>query len=359
MNNVFIFCYLEVVDLTVYQRFLANEKIRRLTVLLFVVFVLFLVRSMITTILLTFIFTYLMIHLVQIIQRFVRIPTGVLAIMIYTLIIYLIYLAFTKYIPMLIHQTFDMIQSVIDFYEHQPKDADPVLQYIHTYIERNDFFEQLQNGASIALGYLQDIGKMAVAFAMSFILSFFFMIEKKKTIVFSRLFLKSEFSWFFQDIYYFADKFVNTFGLVLEAQFVIALLNTLLTTIALAVFGFHQLLSLAIMIFILSLIPVAGVIISCIPLSFIAYSQGGIRDVVYILITILIVHLIESYVLNPKLMSSKTELPIFYTFVVLLVSERFFGVWGLIVGIPIFTFFLDVLKVKKIPNHLPKETDIP
>ncbi|MDC9277123.1 AI-2E family transporter, partial [Clostridioides difficile] len=145
-----------------------------------------------------------------------------------------------------------------------PKDADPVLQYIHTYIERNDFFEQLQNGASIALGYLQDIGKMAVAFAMSFIFSFFFMIEKKKTIVFLRLFLKSEFFWLYQYFYYFADKFINTFCLVFEAKFVIALLNTLLTTIALAVFGFHQLLSLALMIFILSLIPVAGVIISCI-----------------------------------------------------------------------------------------------
>ncbi len=32
------------------------------------------------------------------------------------------------------------------------------------------------------------------------------------------------------------------------------------------------------------------------------------------LMTILVVHLIESYVLNPKLMSSKTDLPIFYTF---------------------------------------------
>ncbi|NRE04462.1 hypothetical protein DBN73_17895, partial [Enterococcus faecalis] len=42
-------------------------------------------------------------------------------------------------------------------------------------------------------------------------------------------------------------------------------------------------------------------------------------------------------VLNPKFMSSKTELPIFYTFVILLVSERLFGVWGLIVGIPVFT----------------------
>ena len=138
MNNVFIFCYLEVVDLTVYQRF---WRMKNTPSHCFIIcrFVLFLVRSMITTILLTFIFTYLMIHLVQIIQRFVRIPTGVLAIMIYTLIVYLIYLAFTKYIPMLIHQTFDMIQSVINFYEHQPKDADPVLQYIHTYIERNDF----------------------------------------------------------------------------------------------------------------------------------------------------------------------------------------------------------------------------
>ena len=67
---------------------------------------------------------------------------------------------------------------------------------------------------------------------------------------------------------------------------------------------------------------------------------------IYILALITIVHLFESYVLNPKFMSSKTELPIFYTFVILLVSERLFGVWGLIVGIPVFTFFLDVLKVK-------------
>ncbi len=54
-------------------------------------------------------------------------------------------------------------------------------------------------------------------------------------------------------------------------------------------------------------------------------------------------------------MSSKTELPIFYTFIVLLISERFLGVWGLIVGIPIFTFLLDILKVKEIPNHPLKE----
>ena len=59
----------------------------------------------------------------------------------------------------------------------------------------------------------------------------------------------------------------------------------------------------------------------------------------------MIIHGIEAYILNPKLMSSKTDLPVFYTFVVLIFSQHFFGVWGLIIGIPVFVFLLDVLDV--------------
>jgi len=59
----------------------------------------------------------------------------------------------------------------------------------------------------------------------------------------------------------------------------------------------------------------------------------------------MIIHAIEAYILNPKLMSSKTDLPVFYTFIVLIFSQQFFGVWGLIIGIPVFVFLLDVLDV--------------
>ena len=68
----------------------------------------------------------------------------------------------------------------------------------------------------------------------------------------------------------------------------------------------------------------------------------------------MIIHAIEAYILNPKFMSSRTKLPIFYTFVILLVSEKFLGVWGLIVGIPIFNFFLEILGVK-IRTKLTKD----
>ena len=166
---------------------------------------------------------------------------------------------------------------------------------------------------------------------------------------FSRQFLSSKLlGWFFNDLYYFGKKFVNTFGVVLEAQFFIAICNTVITMICLTFMHMPQIFALGLMVFILSLIPVAGVIISLVPLSMVAYSVGGWRYIAYILIMVVVIHAIEAYVLNPKFMSSRTELPIFYTFVVLLVSEHLFGTWGLIVGVPIFTFLLDIADVKPI-----------
>ena len=121
--------------------------------------------------------------------------------------------------------------------------------------------------------------------------------------------------------------------------------------IGLAFMHMPQIIALGLMVFILSLVPVAGVIISLIPLSIIGYSVGGIRYVIYIFIMIMIIHAIEAY---PKFMASKTELPIFYTFLVLLVAEHFWGTWGLIVGVPIFTFLLDVLGIKSAKKSKKK-----
>ena len=124
---------------------------------------------------------------------------------------------------------------------------------------------------------------------------------------FSKTFLSSQhLSWFFKDLDFFGKKFVNTFGVVLEAQFFIALTNTALTMIALFFMKMPQIFALGLMVFIMSLVPVAGVIISLVPLSMVGYSVGGIRYIVYLIIVILVIHIIESYVLPLKFMSSWT-----------------------------------------------------
>ena len=338
-----------------WHRFIDNVPLRRFVVLALLIWVLYLMRGMLSAILLTFIFTYIVVHWVRFVQRWIpRLPSLLVVLATYVVLIAAVYFAVTKYLPLLITQIVKMVNSVLKFYQSQ--DGSWLIKQLNHYISAKTVTAQVKHGINLAFSTLTSLTKMAVTFFMSFILSFFYTIELKQMYSFSRLFLTSDlFSWLFEDIYYFGKKFVNTFGVVLEAQFFIALCNTALTTICLMFMHMPQILALALMVFIFSLVPVAGVIISLIPLSMVGYSVGGIRDVIYIIIMIIASHALESYVLNPKFMSSRTELPIFYTFVVLLVSDKLSGTWGLIVGVPIFTFLLDIMGVKSIGNKKQSE----
>lgn len=338
-----------------WHRFIDNVPLRRFVVLALLIWVLYLVRGMLSAILLTFIFTYIVVHWVRFVQRWLpKLPSLLVVLVTYAVLIAAVYFAVTKYLPLLITQIIKMVNSVLKFYQSQ--DGSWLIKQLNHYISAKTVTAQVKHGINLAFSTLTSLTKMAVTFLMSFILSFFYTIELKQMYSFSRLFLTSDlFSWLFEDIYFFGKKFVNTFGVVLEAQFFIALCNTALTTICLMFMHMPQILALALMVFVFSLVPVAGVIISLIPLSMVGYSVGGIRDVIYIIIMIIAIHALESYVLNPKFMSSRTELPIFYTFVVLMVSEKLFGTWGLIVGVPIFTFLLDIMGVKSIGDKKQSE----
>ncbi|WP_249646218.1 AI-2E family transporter, partial [Lysinibacillus sp. D3C2_S12] len=87
----------------------------------------------------------------------------------------------------------------------------------------------------------------------------------------------------YDELHYFSRIFIRSFVKVIEAQFIIAAVNCVLSVIALSIMGFQHLIALGIVLFILGLVPVAGVIISLITLSIIAYSIGGLTSIVYIL----------------------------------------------------------------------------
>ncbi|MCI0130334.1 MULTISPECIES: AI-2E family transporter [Enterococcaceae] len=341
-----------------WRRMKASDSVRRTLVLLIICSGLYLIRNILSLILLTFILTYLIIRGVDGIHHVTKLPKKLVAIAMYLLMIIFLYFSITVYVPKLFNQTIQMIEEVFNFYQKADTN-NKLYEWIAQNVGFNEIKQQLTTGAKVVFTTITNIGSMGITFVMSLILSFFFIIEKDWVTEFGQAFFKSKIGLFSQDVAYLGKKFVNTFGVVIEAQFIIAIVNTILTIIGLIFMKFpqDQLLSLALMIFILSLIPVAGVIISCIPLSLIAYTVGGVQDVIYILIMIMIIHAVESYLLNPKLMSSKTDLPIFYVFVILMFSEKFFGVWGLVIGVPAFVFLLDLLDVKvehKKPPVLPQ-----
>ncbi len=327
-----------------FRSILSNNSFKRVAIFTILVFIFYILRSMINLILITFIFSFLLDRLVNLTTNKFKIHRKLAVLVTYLVIISLLSIGIIKYLPIIITEIAQLVTQLQHFFTQ--KHENPILNYFLSLIETKQVSNYLEQGFTFLLNYFSGVSKVTIQIMMSLILSLFFLLEKPKLIVFTSKFKQSKIAPFYNEIEFFAKKFVTTFGKVIEAQFIIALVNCGLTTTALWILGFPQLMGLSILIFFLGLIPVAGVIISLIPLCTIAYTLGGIMQVVYILIIIAIVHAIEAYILNPKLMSSKTDLPVFYTFIVLIFSEHFFGIWGLIVGIPVFVFLLDVLEVR-------------
>lgn len=331
-------------------KIIQNKGVKRFIILVLIALVLYSMRSMINFILLTFIFTYLMNSVVTIVYKKLHINRKLTVVISYAAIVGLLSYGLVKYLPIIIFEITELVKQVTAFYR-QPQD-NILINYLVGLLEKNQISQYLEQGLTFIMRYFTNFSQFALQVLLALLLSLFFLLEKPRLVAFTRQFKESKLADFYNEIEFFAGKFVRTFGKVIEAQFIIAIVNCGLSVITLSIMGFPQIFGLGIMIFFLGLIPVAGVIVSLIPLSLIAYSIGGFIQVVYVWIMIAVIHGIEAYILNPKLMSSKTDLPIFYTFIVLIFSEHFFGVWGLIIGIPIFVFLLDILDVTKSDNKV-------
>ncbi|MFD0767593.1 AI-2E family transporter [Bacillus sp. CGMCC 1.60114] len=324
-----------------------SKGFQRLAILGLLVLVLYGLKSMFNLILITFIFTYLMDRFQKFISRklehFLPINRKMIIAFLYIALVSGIVITLYKYVPVLMIQITQLVYQFNVFVRNPPDNE--VIRYLVSTIDHIELSKYVNQGVNIIYSSLANVGKVSLQVLLSLILSLFFLLEKSRIVAFTSKFKDSKLAVFHNEIEYFGRKFARSFGKVIEAQFLIAIVNCVLSVIGLWILGFPQLLGLALMIFLLGLIPVAGVIISLFPLCVIAYNIGGIVYVVYILIMVTIIHAIESYFLNPKFMSEKTNLPIFYTFMILIFSEHFLGVWGLIIGIPVFMFLLDVLEV--------------
>ncbi|GAA0375357.1 AI-2E family transporter [Paenibacillus motobuensis] len=337
--------------MTFFKELFQMPGFRRVLALLVAIFVLYVSRSMLNMILITFILTYLINRLHRFITRHVdklfKINRKITVLLIYVLMVGGLATSIYYYLPVFVEELTDLVNQVLSFYSNPPTNLPDniILNFLVESIQDIDITKYLGQGFDFLLKTATDIGQWSLNLFIAIILSLFFLLEKEKVTNFTSKFKESRLSGLFVELEYFGKKFVHSFGKVIEVQFLIALVNSLISTIFLWIFGFPNLFALGIMIFLLGLIPVLGVIISLIPLCAIAFKIGGLVKIIYVLIMIAIVHAAETYVLNPKFMSNKTHLPIFYTFLILLVSEHFFGVWGLIVGVPVFMFLLDVLEV--------------
>ncbi|EKX40194.1 hypothetical protein GUITHDRAFT_142917 [Guillardia theta CCMP2712] len=131
--------------------------------------------------------------------------------------------------------------------------------------------------------------------------------------------------------------FGRLIGKSLEAQLLIALWNTMLTTAGLLLLDLPGAPFFSILVFVCSFIPLAGVILSTLPMGMVALSESGE------LFEAATVHAIEAYFLNPQIYSSKLKLHPLLVLIALYVTEHVFGIGALFLAVPITVFVIKVL----------------
>ncbi|MGI6752151.1 MAG: AI-2E family transporter [Anaerovoracaceae bacterium] len=316
-------------------------------IILLVIFVTF--WYMIDIVLLTFLLSFIFYHLLGVVQKSSKrlfsfsLPDAVTLSLLYVLVLSGLVVLGYELMPRLAVQFTDIWRSIIGFDIKSLKDI--INPRLYAVLSSFDYNSYIKGAVDAVARWATGIGTFGLNIFIAVLLSYLLLLEKKSILHFGRQMANSKISFIYTYIVFFGGSFIKSFGKVMRVQVTISFINALVSMAGLAIMGFPQILGLGIMIFCLGLIPVAGVIISLAPLSMIAFSIGGIPKVVGILVMIAVIHGVEAYILNPKLMSNKTHLPVCFIFIVLLVAQHYMGTWGLLIGVPIFIFLLDLMEV--------------
>lgn len=148
--------------------------------------------------------------------------------------------------------------------------------------------------------------------------------------------------------------FAKVVGENFRAQIMISTVNTIMTAIGLNLLGIGGTVLLCTLVFICGLIPVLGVFISSVPILLMAVNAGGIPLSLWALGMIIFIHLIEAYVLNPRIVSAIMHLNPVMTLIILYIAHSLIGLWGMLLGVPISVYIYRQLIIGLKPKSRRK-----
>ncbi|MDY0389410.1 MAG: AI-2E family transporter [Desulfobulbus oligotrophicus] len=196
---------------------------------------------------------------------------------------------------------------------------------------------------SHVLGTLGNIGgkiaSVASAFLLSLLFSFLIVLDLANLGTSVHSLESTKLRFIYQSVTPNIRDFSLVLGKALEAQLIIAIINSILTAVGISLLGLGEHLAfLSMIVFFCSFFPVIGVFISSIPICLIALQTQGLQTMLLAILLIIIIHLIEGYILNPRIYGSYMRINSVIILFILTIGGKLFGVWGLILGVPVCTY---------------------
>ncbi len=131
---------------------------------------------------------------------------------------------------------------------------------------------------------------------------------------------------------------------VVRGQLTIMLVNGTLTLAGLLALRVPFAFALGSLATILYVVPIFGTILSSVPIVLLALGAGGLTKALLALAWILVIHALETYVLNPKIMGDASKIHPVLIVLALVVGERGFGIVGALLAVPVASVFVAVFR---------------
>jgi predicted PurR-regulated permease PerM len=122
------------------------------------------------------------------------------------------------------------------------------------------------------------------------------------------------------------------------------LVNGTLTLVGLLALRVPFAFALAALATLLYIVPIFGTVLSSIPIVLLALTSGGLSKGLLALGWILVIHALEAYVLNPKIMGSASRIHPVLIVLALLIGERSGGIVGALLAVPIASVIMAVFR---------------
>lgn len=185
--------------------------------------------------------------------------------------------------------------------------------------------------------------ELLVALMLAIIFSFILVMDWRRIAESTRKLERSRIRTFYTGAAPHLQAFAGILGKAFRAQAIIAACNTVLTGVGLWFFDVPNIALLSAIVFLCGFVPILGTFLSSVPILLFGVQAGGLALVVKLLVLIGLVHAFEAYILNPRITAGVLHAHPIVVLMLLLVGERFFGAWGLIVGVPIGCYVISVL----------------
>jgi predicted PurR-regulated permease PerM len=340
--------------------------------------VLYLLRSFFLLVFLTFVFAYIQAGGVARLERFIK--NRSLRVVIVTVAFLAVIVATSSFIfphikreavqlseryPLYLHAIDKRVVSLVRDYpllsdllpglegtmeneeDFDPKNSPTVHLFQYFYGVEDD--TSLRENLRSSVEKLRSIGErllaLASAFLLSLLFSFLILLDLPRLTTAVQGLSRTKLRFMYVEVAEGLARFGQTVGRALEAQFFIAIINTALTAIGMQILGMREVAFPSLIVFFCSFVPVVGVFLSSVPICLSALQQSGFGLVFGCIVLITLIHQIEAYVLNPRIYGHHLRMNPVLVLIILTVAGKLFGVWGLVLGVPVARYvFADAIR---------------